>query len=253
MRNYFILDGQNELGPFSFEELIQKNLKLDTPIWHDDIENWTTANNLDELKSHFKIKVPPPLIKKETILDVKPKENTLSQNNNSIPKKSSYLTEIIIVSAVIVVALIIIFTTKSSSGSSAEFGKPSQEITADSVVPSEKDLQAIQLKMQQTQIDEQNKRIAEQEKKERKRVAKEKQMAIDKRVNELDNELGQLYKDLETAKATLNSASAFHLLRGNSARNEQVNDAQNQVDFIKMQIDELEKEYSKLRPETDNY
>lgn len=50
MREYFIHRDHEQLGPFNFEELKTKHIKKDTLIWYDGLEEWTTADQIDELK-----------------------------------------------------------------------------------------------------------------------------------------------------------------------------------------------------------
>ena len=71
MRKYFIHNGQSEIGPFDFEQLKTLQLKNETPIWYEGLQNWTTANNIEELKSILNSNVSPPKF-----------ENFTQQNSN---------------------------------------------------------------------------------------------------------------------------------------------------------------------------
>ena len=62
MKEYFIHNGQKEVGPFNLENLKLQPLKKETSIWFEGLENWTTVGEVDELKSFIKI-IPPPLNK----------------------------------------------------------------------------------------------------------------------------------------------------------------------------------------------
>lgn len=59
MQKYFLNDGSGQQGPFSLEELKDKNLLPTTPIWYDGLEKWTTAGELPELKDIL-VHMPPP-------------------------------------------------------------------------------------------------------------------------------------------------------------------------------------------------
>jgi hypothetical protein len=64
VRQYYIHDGQGEKGPFDVEQLKSKSLKKETPVWHEGLENWTMAGDVDELQELFSRKtIPPPLPK----------------------------------------------------------------------------------------------------------------------------------------------------------------------------------------------
>ncbi len=60
MKSYFIHDGNQQLGPFSISDLKEKNIQSSTPIWTEEMSDWTTAGELPELSSIIR-KIPPPL------------------------------------------------------------------------------------------------------------------------------------------------------------------------------------------------
>lgn len=71
MKYFYIHNGQNQEGPFDIEQLKLLNIKKDTPVWFDGIENWTTAEKVEDLKSILPINVSPPKF-------VNPTENNFS-------------------------------------------------------------------------------------------------------------------------------------------------------------------------------
>lgn len=50
MREYFIHKDNEHHGPFNLEELKTKRITKDTLIWYNELEEWTTADKIDELK-----------------------------------------------------------------------------------------------------------------------------------------------------------------------------------------------------------
>ena len=48
MRQYFFHNGQNQEGPLELVQLNSHNLKKDTPIWYEGLENWTTAGEIED-------------------------------------------------------------------------------------------------------------------------------------------------------------------------------------------------------------
>lgn len=60
MDNYYLHDGTKQQGPFSLEELINKVITKDTPIWKEGLAEWTKAGELTELVDYFN-KIPPPI------------------------------------------------------------------------------------------------------------------------------------------------------------------------------------------------
>lgn len=58
MRQYFIHDGQQQLGPFTLETIKDQKISKATKVWHDGLTDWTTLENVSELV--FLINTPPP-------------------------------------------------------------------------------------------------------------------------------------------------------------------------------------------------
>lgn len=109
MRQYYIHNGQIEIGPFDIENLKQQTLKKDTPVWYEGIEGWTTANEIEELKPLFiKQSKPPPLTKATPtpIVETKKVEQTPTYNAMFPKKKTSYLIPILIAGLLIVGSVI---------------------------------------------------------------------------------------------------------------------------------------------------
>jgi hypothetical protein len=121
MRKYFIHNGQSEIGPFDFEQLKTLQLKNETPIWFEGLQNWTTANNVEELKSIIHSTVLPPKFKNFS----EQKSNTnppifskpvYENNQNFAPKKKKILRNVLIgvgVLAVLFFGLVIYASTNS--------------------------------------------------------------------------------------------------------------------------------------------
>ena len=60
MKKYFLHNGTEQQGPFDIEDLKTKNINKDTSIWYEGLDNWTTADKIDELKELLKTTTPPP-------------------------------------------------------------------------------------------------------------------------------------------------------------------------------------------------
>jgi tetratricopeptide (TPR) repeat protein len=65
MKHYYFADNDQQFGPFTFDELKTKRLKKSTLVWTEGMQDWTIANDIDELKDIL-ISEPPPLPKKKT-------------------------------------------------------------------------------------------------------------------------------------------------------------------------------------------
>ncbi len=60
MKKYFLKNEEGQQGPFSLDELKDKNINAGTPVRPEDTEEWTTAGALEELKDFF---IPPAAVK----------------------------------------------------------------------------------------------------------------------------------------------------------------------------------------------
>ncbi|TDQ15197.1 hypothetical protein DFQ04_3083 [Algoriphagus boseongensis] len=60
MKKYFYTDGVTKFGPYSIEELLDKNISRDTKVWFYGLATWTPINEIEELKEVVS-KIPPPI------------------------------------------------------------------------------------------------------------------------------------------------------------------------------------------------
>ncbi|MBK9555669.1 MAG: DUF4339 domain-containing protein [Bacteroidetes bacterium] len=44
MKHYYFSDNNQQLGPFTLDELKVKRLKKSTLVWTDGLQDWTTAD-----------------------------------------------------------------------------------------------------------------------------------------------------------------------------------------------------------------
>lgn len=61
MKKYFYSNGAEKLGPFTLDELKDKNIKPNTLMWSEGMPNWQEARAIEELKALLKLGTPPPL------------------------------------------------------------------------------------------------------------------------------------------------------------------------------------------------
>lgn len=60
MKKYFVNDNGTQKGPFTLDELKSLNLKNDTQVWFDGLEEWVNAGDVNDLKEYI-VKMPPPI------------------------------------------------------------------------------------------------------------------------------------------------------------------------------------------------
>jgi len=60
MKKYFYTDGTNNFGPFTLEELKEKNITRETKVLYQELGDWKKAGDVPELNELFKLVPPPP-------------------------------------------------------------------------------------------------------------------------------------------------------------------------------------------------
>jgi hypothetical protein len=135
MRQFFIHNGQSEIGPFDLEQLKSQSLTKDTPIWYEGLENWTTAEKVEELKSLFTLKsTPPPLVKQ--IVETSPtppnfKTNTFNNSNavNETPLKKKSFVIPAVIGGVIVLGSLVAWLVYINSQNSSTINSLQEQVT----------------------------------------------------------------------------------------------------------------------------
>ncbi|MGB4205819.1 MAG: CD225/dispanin family protein [Bacteroidales bacterium] len=89
MKKYYYSDGTNQFGPFTLEELRNKNITRETLVWFPELSRWKPAGTIPELATIFE-PVPPPLTKQYSDYN-----NPQNLDNQKPPK--TWLVESILV------------------------------------------------------------------------------------------------------------------------------------------------------------
>jgi Interferon-induced transmembrane protein/GYF domain 2 len=63
MSQFYYTDGKERFGPFSLEQLREKNITGETLVWKEGLPDWVPARNLSDLETLFSAgdSFPPPL------------------------------------------------------------------------------------------------------------------------------------------------------------------------------------------------
>jgi hypothetical protein len=120
MRQYYIHDGKDQKGPFTFDQLKGLNISKSTSLWYEGLENWTTAGNVDELKVLFNNTAPPPFEKPPVSPPPIPKiakQKTIITNSKKKSKTWKILLWLIIPLLIIGVIFIVLNKTNVGGGS----------------------------------------------------------------------------------------------------------------------------------------
>ena len=108
MREYYIVKKNEQKGPYSLDEIISSNVKPHTLIWHEGMQDWEKAENVEELKVLFK-SMPPPTPKQAKSKVYKVEAEITKKNEHRIKPETAIKTakEIKVNFKLVMVALII--------------------------------------------------------------------------------------------------------------------------------------------------
>jgi len=79
MKKYFYSDGTNSFGPFSIEELKEKEITRESLIWFQELGEWKKASAIEELNDLFTL-VPPPIQQQNNYIQ----QSTRQSNSNNM-------------------------------------------------------------------------------------------------------------------------------------------------------------------------
>lgn len=104
MKKYFYTDGNSKFGPFSKEELLEKNISRETKVWYYGLQTWTPLIELED-SSEFLQKLPPPIhIQPPPVPSMEPPKIDIYEPNtlkgDSKPKWVNILVAIFILSLI---------------------------------------------------------------------------------------------------------------------------------------------------------
>lgn len=60
MVDYYYSDGTQTFGPFSIDQLREKQLSPDTLVWHERLNDWSHLKDLPEVSTYTSLKRTPP-------------------------------------------------------------------------------------------------------------------------------------------------------------------------------------------------
>lgn len=127
MKKYYLHNGTEQQGPFDLEELKTKNIPKDTSIWHEGLSEWTTAENIEELKVTFIKNTPPPFVTK-SIAPPPIQKSTVQQpiaSHYPTEKKSKSNRTLYIIVGLVVIFGIGLFIANQNSSDGGSYGSGS--------------------------------------------------------------------------------------------------------------------------------
>lgn len=120
MKKYFLSDGENKTGPFSLEEIKQKNISSNIQVWHEGLDDWVTAKEIPVLKDFItKDQTPPPIKRIENSQPPPVKRNQdLKESNSKTKKKRSLMGMLALISIpILIIGVIGLFIVENINNS----------------------------------------------------------------------------------------------------------------------------------------
>lgn len=132
MKKYFYIENDEQFGPFSIDELKEKKISKSTLIWTENLDNWTEAYKIKEIKNLVSSTPPPIPLKKERAIKVeakitKKKEKLITPNTELlIAKETTIIFKFIILAIVIGIISSIYFISEKNGFSNKEIANKLQ-------------------------------------------------------------------------------------------------------------------------------
>lgn len=114
MRDYYLHNGFEQLGPFTIDELKEQNINKETPVWYKGLARWTAAENIDEIKGILNV-LPQSTMIQHSFPKEKPFEKEDSELVNKQKKESRiYMLLILLVLFLALGYLFLIYKSSSA-------------------------------------------------------------------------------------------------------------------------------------------
>ncbi len=228
MKKYYLHNGTESSGPFSFEELRIMKITKTTPVWYDGMEKWKYAADIEEL--HELIAATPPPFQVEEV-STSHSQKTISNAAFLGLSKNGFIAVIVII---LIFSTVIFNIVQNNRSEELEAKNKKTEI------------ENRQFLLQQKEIEEQKRLIEEQEKAEAERSAKEKKQTITDRISAIENEMAVTKDDLDTAKEKLAKANDFKVLRTSAEKSEELKKIKQEIEDLEKELEDLEAEQNRL-------
>ncbi len=236
MKKYFLHNGSESSGPFTLEELKEKNIVKTTAVWFDGLEHWKTAAEIPELTRLF-VATPPPFQSLPNATPSPKKTKIVAEQKILGLSKNTF----IIVAAILILAIgTTIFNTLQDSRS--------RELK---IKNHKTEIENQQFILQQKEIEEQKMIIAEQDRKEAESQLKERKITVNNRIAEIQELVDNKNLNIETLENKLNDASSFKLLRTPEEKKIQIDILKSEIESLKNEVIILKNEFDQLKLELE--
>lgn len=233
MNTYYLHNGIESSGPYTIEELAQKNISNTTPVWCPGMPDWKTAAEIDSLKPLL-IPTPPPLSQVVTHERAGVKSKPKTNNYLGLSKRMFYFLAFLFFLVIITICLNLYQENRMKTMELINY-----ETEKHNVIFKQKQVAIEERKIQMAIADQINEAKAA---KERKKEIIEKL----KSNKELTTTATNYYQN---AKDKLEKAEKFHIFRSQDEREKEIYNAQLDCENWKSEITKIENENNQLKLE----
>jgi hypothetical protein len=233
MNTYYLHNGIESSGPYTIEELAEKNITATTPVWCPGMTDWNAAAEIDTLKPLLH-PTPPPLNKivthKRTGVQTKP----VKTNFLGLSKRMFYFLFFLFFLVIITICLNLYHENR---------------IKTMELINYETEKRNIIFKQKRTEIEERKIQMAIIEQINEERAAKERKEEIIAKLKSNKELTLEATSNYEIAKDKLEKAKNFHLFRAQDQRETEIYNAQLDCENWKREITKIENENNQLKLE----
>lgn len=251
MKSYYLHNGIESSGPFTFEELKFKKVTRATPVWCEGMEDWKTIGDLPELKSLLTVMPPPlkitPAHEPKPVFTTEPKvtAENISETHHSTKKNRRIfglkrnVFYIVSVLAVLIIATFLLGVYQDSR--KAVYEEKNRQTEKEN----------LQYQLQQKQIEEQKIQLEIQKKIDEERNKRQLKDSIDRAIIINKSKLTEATDSYENAKNELEKAYSFKFFRSESEKAEQIDNAQKNIQYWKVEIENINRTTERLKLESE--
>ena len=233
MNTYYIHNGIETSGPYTIEELAQKNIKATTPIWCPGMPDSKIATEINSLKPLL-LPNPPALsqvvMNSRTGIKLKPKKN----NYLGLTKRMIYFFVFLFMLVIVTICFNLYHENRLKSIELVNYETEKQNII---------------FKQKQIDLEEKKIQIAIANQINKARAANERKKEIIKKLKSNKELTTTATNYLENAKNKLEKAEKFHVFRSQNQREEEINKAKIHCENWKRKITEIEYDNNLLKLE----
>lgn len=223
---YYLHENEITTGPYTLEDLKMKKITAFTPIWCEGFKNWKTAGEIETLKSILS-ELPSPME-----LDSLGNKKIYAQPKETLFGYTKKGVLSVLIALFLILFALILMNYQSKKIITIE--KTNKEVQKENFLK--------KIEEQKLKLEEQNKILSEKEQVEKERFNNGRRQADEDTYKQVISALTNSYAGLEDAKNDLEKAKGYRLFRSAKKKEQQIMDAEYEIEIWKRKIELLKLE-----------